>query len=91
MSNKTEEKSEKTARTLVGRVVSNKMQKTINVLVVYKVKDPRYGKYVSRRTKKLAHDENSSCQLGDLVMIAECRPLSRHKNWQLVEVLEKAE
>ncbi len=85
MSNNTD----KAVRTLVGRVISNKMQKTINVLVVYKVKHPKYGKYVSRRTKKLAHDENNSCQPGDLVMIAECRPLSRHKNWQLLQILEK--
>jgi small subunit ribosomal protein S17 len=86
MSNKTE----KTARTLIGRVISNKMHKTINVLIAYKVKHPEYGKYISRRTKKLAHDETNSCQMGDLVKIAECRPLSRHKNWQLVEILEKA-
>lgn len=83
-------KQDKKTRTLVGRVISNKMQKTINVLVVYKVRHPKYGKYINRRIKKLAHDESNSCQIGDLVIIAECRPLSRHKNWRLVEVLEKA-
>lgn len=83
-------KTQKTVRTLTGRVISNKMQKTINVLIVEKVKDPLYGKYIKRRIKQLAHDEENKCQIGDLVKISECRPLSRHKNWQLVEVIEKA-
>jgi len=80
-----------TRRTLIGRVISNKMQKTINVLIERKVAHPRYGKYVTRRTKIFAHDENNVCQMGDTVMIEEFRPLSKHKNWVLVKVLEKAE
>ena len=77
-------------RTLTGRVVSNKMQKTITVSVERLVKHPKYGKYVRRTTKLLAHDENSECGEGDLVTIAPCRPLSRRKAWKLVRVLERA-
>jgi small subunit ribosomal protein S17 len=80
----------KTTRTLVGRVVSNKMQKTINVLIERKVPHPKYGKYITRRSKIFAHDENNTCQIGDLVMIKECRRLSKNKSWMLVNVLEKA-
>ena len=80
----------KIMRTLTGRVVSNKMDKTINVLIVRKVPHPKYGKYVAKHTKIFAHDENNECQEGDLVMIQEGRPLSRYKNWVLIKVLEKA-
>ena len=79
-----------TARTLTGTVVSNKMHKTISVSVERLVKHPTYGKYVRRTTKLLAHDENNECRAGDTVSIAECRPLSRHKAWKLVRVLERA-
>ena len=79
-----------TARTLTGTVVSNKMNKTISVSVERLVKHPTYGKYVRRTTKLLAHDENNECRAGDTVSIAECRPLSRHKAWKLVRVLERA-
>lgn len=75
----------KTHRTLTGKVVSNKMDKTINVLVERKVKHPKYGKYISRRNKFLAHDEANSCNIGDIVMIEESRPLSKNKNWVLVK------
>ena len=82
--------AEKSARTLTGTVVSNKMNKTISVSVERLVKHPTYGKYVRRMTKLLAHDENNECRAGDTVAIAECRPLSRHKAWRLVRVIERA-
>ena len=81
---------EKAAKTLTGTVVSNKMNKTISVSVERLVKHPTYGKYVRRTTKLLAHDENNECRAGDTVAIAECRPLSRHKAWRLVRVIERA-
>ena len=82
--------AEKSARTLTGTVVSSKMNKTISVSVGRLVKHPTYGKYVRRTTKLLAHDENNECREGDTVAISECRPLSRHKAWRLVRVLERA-
>lgn len=78
------------ARTLTGRVVSNKMQKTIAVEIERLVRHPTYGKYIRRTTKLLAHDENGSSQEGDLVVITPCRPMSRHKSWRLLEIVEKA-
>ena len=80
----------KGGRTLTGRVVSAKMQKTVAVEVERLVKHPRYSKYIRRTTKLLAHDESGASHEGDLVKIAPCRPMSRRKSWQLVEVLEKA-
>jgi small subunit ribosomal protein S17 len=80
----------KGARTLTGRVVSDKMQKTIAVEIERLIKHPTYGKYVRRTTKLLAHDENGESHIGDLVTITPCRPLSRRKSWRLVEVVEKA-
>ena len=80
----------KGARTLTGRVVSTKMQKTVAVEIERLVKHGVYGKYIRRTTKLKAHDENGASHEGDLVKIAPCRPMSRHKSWQLVEVLEKA-
>lgn len=80
----------KRLRTLTGRVVSNKMNKTIAVEVERLVKHPRYGKYIRRTTKLLAHDENNESRQGDTVTIAECRPLSRSKSWRLVAVVERA-
>ena len=77
-------------RTLTGRVVSNKMQKTIAVEIERLVKHPAYGKYIRRTTKLLAHDENGRSQEGDLVVITPCRPVSRHKSWRLLEIVEKA-
>jgi small subunit ribosomal protein S17 len=85
------EATENTAkRTLTGRVVSNKMDKTIAVEVERLVKHPRYGKFIRRTTKLLAHDESNESRMGDTVTIAECRPLSRRKSWRLVSVLERA-
>jgi small subunit ribosomal protein S17 len=75
-------------RTITGKVVSNKMDKTITVLVERVVKHPVYGKYIKRSTKMMAHDEQNVCQEGDLVSITSCRPLSKHKTFKLVEVLE---
>ncbi|MHB8346605.1 MAG: 30S ribosomal protein S17 [Acidiferrobacterales bacterium] len=80
----------RTARTVSGRVLSSKMNKTITVVVERKVAHPLYGKFIRRRTKLHAHDENNDCKEGDLVLVEECRPLSRTKTWRLVKVLEKA-
>jgi len=77
-------------RTLTGRVVSSKMQKTITVAVERLVKHQKYGKYVRRTTKLLAHDEASECKEGDLVEIAECRRLSARKAWKVVRVVKPA-
>ena len=74
----------------VGKVVSNKMQKTITVTVDRKVKHPIYGKFVNRTTKFKAHDETNSAGIGDTVRIMETRPLSKNKNWRLKQILEKA-
>jgi small subunit ribosomal protein S17 len=77
-------------RTITGKVVSNKMDKTVTVLVERVVKHPVYGKYIKRSTKMMAHDEQNVCQEGDLVSITSCRPLSKNKTFKLVEVLETA-
>ncbi|HTE31706.1 MAG TPA: 30S ribosomal protein S17 [Chryseolinea sp.] len=74
----------------VGKVVSNKMQKTITVAVDRKVKHPIYGKFVNRTTKFKAHDEANTAGMGDTVRIMETRPLSKDKRWRLVEIVEKA-
>lgn len=81
---------EKRVRTETGRVVSNKMDKTITVVVERKVKHPIYGKYIRRSTKFHAHDESNQCAQGDMVTIAECRPISKSKTWRLVEIIERA-
>jgi small subunit ribosomal protein S17 len=80
----------KGARTLTGRVVSDKMQKTIAVEIERLIRHPTYGKYIRRTTKLLAHDENGASKEGDLVIITPCRPMSRRKSWRLLEVVEKA-
>jgi small subunit ribosomal protein S17 len=80
----------KPARALTGKVVSNKMDKTIAVEIERLIKHERYGKYIRRTTKLLAHDENKEAREGDTVSIAPCRPLSRRKSYKLVSVLEKA-
>ena len=82
--------AEKTVRTLTGRVVSDKMDKTITVLIERRVKHPIYGKYVKRSTKLHAHDETNQCHIGDKVTIRETRPLAKTKSWALVEILERA-
>ena len=80
----------KGARTLTGRVVSSKMQKTIAVEIERLIRHAPYGKFIRRTTKLLAHDEKGESHEGDLVIIAPCRPLSRHKSWQLIEIVQKA-
>ena len=80
----------KTTRSLSGRVISNKMNKTITVQVDRRIRHPLYGKIVTRHTKLHAHDESNECKEGDLVQIEECRPLSKSKAWRLVKVLERA-
>jgi small subunit ribosomal protein S17 len=74
----------------VGVVTSDKMQKSIVVTVERKVKHPKYGKFLKKTTKFVAHDENNDCNIGDTVKIMETRPLSKSKNWRLVEVIERA-
>ena len=74
----------------VGIVTSNKMDKSIVVAVERKVKHPKYGKFVKKTTKFVAHDENNDCHIGDTVKIMETRPLSKSKNWRLVEIIERA-
>lgn len=78
-------------RTQTGRVVSNKMDKSVTVLIERQIKHALYGKYIKRSTKVLAHDEENSCGEGDKVMIAECRPLSKSKSWRVIEILERAQ
>jgi small subunit ribosomal protein S17 len=73
-----------------GKVVSNKMDKSITVLVESRMKHPIYGKFVSKSTKFMAHDEKNECNIGDIVRIQETRPLSKNKNWRLVEIIERA-
>lgn len=83
--------ADRVTRIETGRVVSNRMDKTITVAIERLVKHPSYGKYVRRTTRLLAHDENNECREGDMVSIAPCRPLSRRKSWKLVCVVERAE
>jgi len=77
----------KNVRTVTGKVVSDKMQKTIVVLVERSVRHPKYEKIIRRRTKLHAHDENSAARVGQMVRIQECRPISKTKTWKLVEIL----
>lgn len=84
------EAPERAARTATGRVVSNKMDKTITVLVERRVKHPVYGKYVTKSSKLHAHDEGNECQEGDTVTIKEVKPQSKTKSWALVSIVERA-
>lgn len=77
-----------TNRTVIGRVVSDKMDKSITVLVERNVKHPLYGKFIRRSTKLHAHDESNQCHEGDVVSIEQCRPISKTKTWRLVKVIE---
>ena len=83
--------SENVQHTQTGRVVSNKMDKTVTVMLERKVKHPLYGKYIKRSTKVHAHDDANECSEGDTVKIAQCRPLSKTKTWQVIEILERAQ
>lgn len=78
-------------RTVTGKVISDKMHKTIVVQIERKVKHPLYGKYVKRFSKMYAHDEDNACKVGDLVIIQQTRPLSKTKRWKLVEILTREE
>ena len=81
---------EKNIRTVLGRVTSDKMDKSITVMVERKVPHPIYKKYVKRSSKFHAHDENNECNVGDVVSITSCRPMSKKKSWTLVEVVDRA-
>ncbi|WP_041574938.1 30S ribosomal protein S17 [Candidatus Palibaumannia cicadellinicola] len=80
----------KNIRIKQGRVVSNKMDKSIVVAIERIIKHPIYGKYIKRTTKIHAHDENNACNIGDLIEIKECRPISKTKSWILIRIIEKA-
>jgi small subunit ribosomal protein S17 len=82
--------NETQVRTVEGRVVSNKMNKTVTVLIERHVKHALYGKYLRRSTKLHAHDEGNTCNEGDLVRVVECRPLSKTKNWRVLEIVTRA-
>ena len=82
--------TEKKARTLSGKVVSDRMDKTVTVLIERRVKHPVYGKIINRSTKIKAHDEQNQCRIGDMVTIAETRPISKSKSWTLVDVVVRA-
>jgi small subunit ribosomal protein S17 len=82
--------AQKNARTVTGRVVSNKMNKSITVLVERRVKHPVYGKYVTKSSKLHAHDEKNECNPGDVVTVKEVRPISKTKTWSLVSIDERA-
>ena len=84
------EQTNVTARRTVGRVVSNKMKKSVTVSVERLIKHPVYGKFIRRTTKIMAHDEEQTCREGDTVAIVECRPISKRKAWKVVEVIERA-
>jgi len=77
-------------RTVIGRVVSDKMDKTVSVAIERRVKHPVVGKYIRRTTKLMAHDETNQCKAGDRVAISECRPIAKNKSWRVVDVVERA-
>lgn len=79
-----------TKRTITGKVISNKMDKTITVMIERKVKHPVYGKYIKRSTKLHAHDATNECNQGDIVTVVACRPLSKSKKWTLANIVERA-
>lgn len=89
MTDETSVDQAKSQRTVTGKVISDKMNKTIVVQVERKVKHPLYGKYIRRFSKMCAHDEENACKVGDLVIIQQSRPLSKTKCWKLVEILRK--
>ena len=85
-----EAKETKIQRRIVGRVVSDKMDKTVSVAIERLVKHPVVGKYIRRTTKLKAHDENNECRIGDRVAISECRPIAKNKSWRVVDIVERA-
>ena len=84
------EQQEAGNRTLQGRVVSDKMDKSVTVSIERRVKHPIYGKFVRKSTKVHAHDENNECQVGDVVIVEQCRPMSKTKSWRFVKLVERA-
>jgi len=91
MTDKTEKAvTKEQQRTVTAKVISNKMDKSVSVSIERKVKHPLYGKYLRRSTKIMVHDEDNACNEGDVVTIAECKPLSKNKSWRLVEIVERA-
>lgn len=78
-------------RSFIGLVVSNKMHKTATVQINRRIKHPVYGKYITRRARFHVHDENNECNIGDQVMVAACRPLSKTKSWRLLQIVQRAE
>ena len=82
--------AETRTRIVTGKVISDKMDKTVTVLLERRVKHPVYGKYITRSSKIHAHDENNQCSIGDTVTVAETRPISKSKTWKLVEVVQSA-
>ena len=87
---KTEEQPRKLRKERIGLVVSDKMEKSCVIRVDRKVKHPMYGKIMKKSTKLMVHDENNQCGIGDTIRVMETRPLSKHKRWRLVEIIEKA-
>lgn len=90
MSEENKADEETSRRTVIGRVVSDKMDKTVSVAIERLIKHPVYGKYIRRTTKLMAHDETNECKTGDRVTISECRPIAKNKAWRVVEVVERA-
>lgn len=82
--------AQNTARTVAGKVISDKMDKTVTVLIERRVQHPIYGKFLKRTTKIKAHDETNECKMGDTVSIQECRPLSKSKSWIVASIIESA-
>jgi small subunit ribosomal protein S17 len=81
---------QKVQRRVIGRVVSDKMDKTVSVAIERRVKHPVVGKYIRRTSKLKAHDEGNECRIGDRVAISECRPISKDKSWRVVDIIERA-
>ena len=84
------EDQNKAQRTIIGRVVSDKMDKTVSVAIERLIKHPMYGKYIRRTSKVLAHDASNECKPGDRVAIAECKPISKNKSWEVVNIIDRA-
>jgi small subunit ribosomal protein S17 len=90
MSEEAKATEQKTQRTAIGHVVSDRMDKTVSVKIERVIKHPAYGKYIRRTSKVLAHDANNECKPGDRVEISECRPISKNKAWQVINIIERA-
>ena len=91
MADQATETTKSAGRTLTGRVVSNKMDKTVSVAIERVVQHPVFGKFIRRTSKLLVHDETNDCREGDMVAIVECRPISKRKAWRVAQILQRAE